>query len=117
MDDLAQFFKALSDETRLRIITLLIWEEKLCVCDMEKVLELSQSKVSRHLRYLVNSGILKDERESIWVYYSINKKLSYNKMRFLNNYGHVINGDESYLQLKDKLGLWLKSKKRSNKCK
>jgi ArsR family transcriptional regulator len=63
-------FKALADETRLRIICLLLQGE-LCVCDIMAVLQLPQSTVSRHLAYLKNSGWVDDRRCGVWMYYSI----------------------------------------------
>nr|HXK57067.1 metalloregulator ArsR/SmtB family transcription factor [Gammaproteobacteria bacterium] len=55
MKVIARLFKALSDETRLRILCLLL-EGELCVCDIMAVLQLPQSTVSRHLAYLKNAG-------------------------------------------------------------
>jgi len=71
MRTLTHVFKALSDETRLQMLGLLLKEGELCVCDFVEVLEISQSKASRHLRHLVNAGLLDDRRESIWVYFRI----------------------------------------------
>lgn len=70
MKQTAQIFKALSDETRLRIVGLLL-EGELCVCDLVAVLNLPQSTVSRHLAYLKNSGLVNDRREGIWMHYQI----------------------------------------------
>jgi ArsR family transcriptional regulator len=70
MKKLALTFKALSDETRLRILALLTQGE-LCVCDLMAVLQLPQSTVSRHLAYLRNAGLLTDRREGVWMYYRI----------------------------------------------
>ena len=71
MRALANLFKALSDETRLQMLGLLLAEGELCVCDFVKVLQITQSKASRHLRHLVNAGMLEDRRETIWVYYRV----------------------------------------------
>ncbi len=70
MKTTARMFKALSDETRLRILYLLL-DEELCVCDIRAVLQLPQSTVSRHLAYLKNSGWVDDRRAGVWMYYSI----------------------------------------------
>lgn len=70
MKKTAQLFKALSDETRLRILALLTAGE-LCVCDLMAVLELPQSTVSRHLAYLRNSGLVEDRRQGVWMYYRL----------------------------------------------
>ena len=73
MKNTAQVFKALSDETRLRIMGLLIAGDELCVCDIIAALDLPQSTVSRHLAYLRNSGLLEDRRQGVWMYYRINQ--------------------------------------------
>jgi len=65
-------FKALSEETRLRILVLLS-ERELCVCQLESALGLSQVKVSRHLSVLRNAGLVNDRREGLWVFYSLAK--------------------------------------------
>jgi ArsR family transcriptional regulator, arsenate/arsenite/antimonite-responsive transcriptional repressor len=66
----ARLFKALSEETRLRILCLLL-EGELCVCDIMDVLQLPQSSVSRHLSYLKNAGWVNDRRCGVWMYYSL----------------------------------------------
>jgi ArsR family transcriptional regulator len=68
MNQLVQFFRALSEETRLRIVMLLTQGE-LCVCDLMEVLEEPQSKVSRHLAYLKHSGITDSKRVGVWMHY------------------------------------------------
>ena len=73
--DRVTFFKCLSDETRLNIVTLVAEHKELCVCDLTEKLQLSQPKISRHLALLRSSGLLQDRRQSQWVYYSINPQL------------------------------------------
>ena len=70
MKKTAQLFKALSDETRLRILSLLTQGE-LCVCDLMATLDLPQSTVSRHLAYLRNTGLVEDRRQGVWMYYCL----------------------------------------------
>jgi ArsR family transcriptional regulator len=70
MEQLVQFFKALSDETRLRIMMLLT-EGELCVCDLMFVLDEPQSKVSRHLAYLKHSGLTNSKRAGVWMHYCL----------------------------------------------
>lgn len=53
----ARLFKSLADETRLKILWLLKGHEELCVCDIMRVLGITQSKASRHLRYLYHLGL------------------------------------------------------------
>ncbi len=74
MRDTAQIFKALGDETRLRIIALLVDGAELCVCDIMAALKLPQSTVSRHLSYLRSSGLVNDRRQGIWMYYQMNRE-------------------------------------------
>ena len=65
-----QLFRALADETRLRILNLLARGE-LCVCEIEHALVIGQSKASRHLAYLRNAGLVTDRREGPWMYYAV----------------------------------------------
>jgi len=71
MMNLEDIFKALSDKTRLQMIVLLLSEDELCVCDFMQILRITQSKASRHLRHLVDAGLLKDRREGTWAYFRI----------------------------------------------
>lgn len=66
----ANVFRALGDETRLRILSLLARRE-LCVCELTTVLGIGQSKASRHLAVLRNAGLVTDRRNGMWVYYSL----------------------------------------------
>src|SRR5512139_4088598 len=70
MEEWVQLFKALGDETRLRIVSLLTQEE-LCVCDLMDVLEEPQSKISRHLSYLKHSGLTYSKRVGVWMHYGL----------------------------------------------
>lgn len=75
LDENTQKFKALGDETRLRILGLLDHGE-LCVCDIIEVLSLPQSTASRHLSYLKNSKWVTAKRRGKWVYYRIDNTIS-----------------------------------------
>ncbi len=65
-----RLFKALGDETRLRIVALLSHGE-LCVCHLEDALNLAQPNVSRHLGILRQAGVVEHRREGSWVYYRL----------------------------------------------
>jgi ArsR family transcriptional regulator len=67
----ARFFKSLADETRLKILWLLSGVEELCVCDFVEALGISQSKASRHLRYLYHLGWITDRRDGLWMNYRL----------------------------------------------
>ncbi|HCT64475.1 MAG TPA: transcriptional regulator [Lachnospiraceae bacterium] len=65
-------FKALSEESRLRILTLLM-EREMCVCEIEVCLDMTQSNASRHLTVLKNCGILNCYKKAQWAYYRISE--------------------------------------------
>ena len=71
-----QFYKCLSDETRLRCLLLIEQEEELCVCELTEALGEIQPKVSRHLAQLRKCELLVDRRQGQWVYYKINPALT-----------------------------------------
>jgi ArsR family transcriptional regulator, arsenate/arsenite/antimonite-responsive transcriptional repressor len=70
--DMETFFMALADKTRLRLLNLMR-EDEICVCFFSEVLEESQPKVSRHLAYLRNAGIVEARRDGKWMHYRIIK--------------------------------------------
>lgn len=70
--NLIEIFKALGDETRFRIVGILL-ERELCVCEIEAILGVTQSNASRHLNKLKSSGIIVSEKKSQWVYYRISE--------------------------------------------
>ncbi|HEX4793580.1 MAG TPA: metalloregulator ArsR/SmtB family transcription factor [Humisphaera sp.] len=65
-----RIFRAFSDRTRLRILNLLGAGE-LCVCDIVRVLDLPQPKVSRHLAYLRRAGLVTARRDGFWMHYEL----------------------------------------------
>lgn len=83
MKELLSIFKALSDETRLRILKLLEHGE-LCVCDITAALDMIQSKVSFHLHALRTAGILKDRREGKWMHYCIDDSDIFKRLLILS---------------------------------
>lgn len=69
--ELVKILKALGDENRLRIINLL-GDEELCVCEIENILEISQSNASRHLTKLGSANLVTFRKKAQWVYYRTN---------------------------------------------
>ena len=67
--------KALADQTRLRILLLLVGKEELCVCELTQALQLAQPKISRHLAVLRETGLLLDRKTGLWVYYRLHPEL------------------------------------------
>ena len=75
INEITDIFKALGDDTRLRIVSLLR-EGELCVCELESLLDLSQANASRHLNRLSSAGITSRRKRSQWFYYRIDEKFS-----------------------------------------
>jgi ArsR family transcriptional regulator, arsenate/arsenite/antimonite-responsive transcriptional repressor len=81
--DLVSLFKALSDETRLRILKLLEHGE-LCVCDIVAAFDTIQPKVSFHLATLKAAGLVRDRREGKWMHYKINDSDLFKRLLILS---------------------------------
>ena len=73
MHDLVKAMKALSDETRLRILKLLL-ERECCVCEVMQALDISQTRASRNLGALYDAGFLKLRKDGLWSLYSIDRE-------------------------------------------
>jgi len=67
----AQWFHALSDPTRIKIVEMLSHGER-CVCELQTSVDAAQSRLSFHLRVLKDAGLVSDRREGRWSYYTIN---------------------------------------------
>jgi len=109
MNELADTFKALSDETRLQIVTLLLERDELCVCDFVGALGLTQSKASRHLRYLYHAGLVEDRREGLWMHYRISPNLSAEQTTVIDALSRAI-GEKQKYELRQQLEEWLELK-------
>ena len=70
LSELEALFRALGDETRLRILGLLLAGE-VCVCDIYESLKIPQPKASRHLAYLRRSGLVETRRQGLWIHYRL----------------------------------------------
>ncbi len=71
MQSLIKAMKALSDETRLRMMNILLQKEECCVCEVMQALDISQSRASRNLGILQDAGFLKARRQGAWIVYSV----------------------------------------------
>ncbi|KRW90671.1 transcriptional regulator [Alicyclobacillus tengchongensis] len=71
-DQLADALKALGDPTRLKIIALLQTRD-CCVCELVPIFGISQPAVSKHMSRLKTSGLVKETRKGMWVFYSLNR--------------------------------------------
>lgn len=75
--DLAKYeqkFKALADQQRLQIINILAVKESVCVCDLTPIIDMPQSKLSYHLKILLDADLIQKEKQGTWNYYSLNVK-------------------------------------------
>jgi len=72
MQDVLKAMKALSDETRLRILNVLL-ERECCVCEVMQALDISQTRASRNLGILHDAGFLKVRKEGLWSLYSVDR--------------------------------------------
>jgi ArsR family transcriptional regulator, arsenate/arsenite/antimonite-responsive transcriptional repressor len=83
MGELTNTFKALSDETRLRILKLLEHGE-LCVCDIVAAFDMIQPKVSFHLGVLKAAGLVKDRKEGKWMHYKVDDSDLFKRLLILS---------------------------------
>jgi ArsR family transcriptional regulator len=90
-----QFYKCLSDETRLRCLMLILHQDELCVCELTTALNEIQPKISRHLAQLKKAGLLLDRRQGQWVFYRINPQLPEWAQRVLSI---SLEGNSAFLQ-------------------
>jgi ArsR family transcriptional regulator len=70
-----QIFKAFSDQSRIRILNLIFQNQEMCISDLELILDFTQTKTSRHLTYMKNSGILSSRKQDQWTFYFINEEV------------------------------------------
>ncbi len=70
-----ELFKALSDPTRLRCLSLLVSADELCVCELTYALSLPQPRVSHHLAALRRAALVTDRKVGLWIYYQLNPDL------------------------------------------
>ena len=106
----AQLFKSLADETRLKILWLLMGREELCVCDIMGVLGITQSKASRHLRYLYHLGWVTDRREAVWMNYRLSVAPGSPEDKQLKLLADILSSRPEAQALRDRLEQWLSAK-------
>ena len=102
------FFKTLSDATRLRCLFLLSQCKSLCVCDFMEILEAPQSRISRHFKYLRDAGLVVDERKDQWVHYSLNPDLAPQWRDMLVQNMNHIRGQEPFVSDLERLKLYMR---------
>ncbi len=107
MENVLTVFKALSDETRLRILKLLEQGE-LCVCDIVAAFDMIQPKVSFHLAVLKEAGLIKDRKQGKWVHYKIDDSDIFRRFLLLSTLERI--STESVMEDSKRLKEFLKNK-------
>jgi ArsR family transcriptional regulator len=67
-------FKAIADKKRLQIMNILTQKGAMCVCDLAPIVDMTQSKLSYHLKILLDANIILKETKGTWSYYQLNPK-------------------------------------------
>jgi ArsR family transcriptional regulator len=98
-----QLFQSLSDETRLRCLSLLVRQGELCVCELTYALSLPQPKISHHLGNLRKSGLVSDRKVGLWIYYQVHPNLPQWIMEMLKIVMNGIKNQEPFTQDASKL--------------
>lgn len=117
MRDLIKTFKAISDETRIRIMKILLEKKSLCVCEIMQALNITQTRASKNLRILKDAGFVLDKRKGAWIHYSINREMPEPYMKMLSRLlKQSINENEIIMKDRERLSGTVKLSKVS-KCK
>ncbi|MEJ2005975.1 MAG: metalloregulator ArsR/SmtB family transcription factor [Cyclobacteriaceae bacterium] len=90
----SQIFKACSEESRLRILHLILKNREMCISDLEQVLDFTQTTTSRHLIYLKNAGILSTRKQDQWVFYYLKEEV----LDIINQIFQFLKKDQTLLQ-------------------
>lgn len=115
MRDLSEIFGALADETRLRMLALLLEHEELCVCDLVAALEITQSKASRHLRTLRGAGLLQDRRDALWVHYRLAPALDPDRRAVMAALRRMVS-TRDLGAVRERLRRWLERRAQEDAC-
>ncbi len=116
LKETARFFKVLADEARLQMLWLLLNNQELCVCDIMAVLEITQSKASRHLASLRNAGLATDRKDGLWSYYSLRPVEDPDVKAQMKVLRSSLSKRTDAKRLLIKLNAWLKAKKSGEIC-
>ena len=114
--DVAQFFKVLADEARLKMLWLLFNHRELCVCDLMEALEITQSKASRHLATLRHAGLVADRRDGAWSHYSLQPIDGDFEKTMLDTLRTKLADHPGAAEATRKLHNWMKQKDRETAC-
>ena len=115
MRTLSETFKALGDETRLRILAVILLRGEACVCDIEAILGITQSKASRHMRYLRGAGLVIDRRRGVWLHYRLDPDLDPARRQLVERLPALL-GEAAMADLRRRLDRWLEMKACQDAC-
>jgi len=103
MKPLIKVMKALSDPNRVKIVKML-QQKKLCVCEMQSALQISQPNVSKHLKILEEAGLVDYQKDSLWVnYFLADGRNSPYAAKVLENLKHWLDDDPEIVELVGKV--------------
>jgi ArsR family transcriptional regulator len=114
--EVAQFFKILSDESRLQILWLLLLHKELCVCDVVEALGVPQPRVSRHLAALRHAGLVNDRKDGAWAHYSLCPISGALEQSVLNALRSHLAGHPDAAPALKKLNRWMKNRAGKAQC-
>jgi len=116
MKNTVKTFKALSDPTRLRMVILLM-ERDLCVCELQFILEMEQSRISHQLRILRDADMVEDKRDGKWIVYTIPKDMEKRLELVLGSFlGEDMLDSKRIKQDRDNLKIFLEKQIRKSHC-
>jgi ArsR family transcriptional regulator len=99
----SSYFNTLADETRRRLLCLILAEEELCVCELYYALDMIQPKVSRHLGVMREAGVLSVRKEGTWVFYRLHPQLPLWTVRTLELMRQAVEAHPTYRQDAERL--------------
>ncbi len=94
LNKLTKIIKALADENRLRIVSLLNTKKNICVCEITKVIGLSQPTISSHLKKLQDAEIINYSKDGSWVNYNLDENMEENLKQILDIVCKIITDDK-----------------------
>lgn len=100
MKDFIKVMKALSDPGRVKVVKML-QQREMCVCEIQEALGLAQPTVSKHLKILVDAGLVQSEKDGLWVSYSLSSGGSPYSASLLGNLKHWIETEPEIKALRE----------------
>jgi len=109
LEEIIKILKAISDESRIRILAILKEKQNLCVCEIREIIGLSQPAISSHLKILENAGLIQNVKDGKWVNYRLNSEVEIIVTEFLDKIfldlksSNQITSDKKKLEKVDRL--------------